>query len=72
MESPLEGWLLAQIIIQILLAILLVTILGGILAAVKRGFNEVLTGLEAIERRLAAGGGRPPAAGPAAEAPQRP
>lgn len=67
MEGPLEGWLLAQIIIQILLAILLVTILGGILAAVKRGFNEVLTGLEAIERRLAAAG-RPPAAEP----PQRP
>lgn len=38
---------------MIMLAIIAV-LLGGILMAVKTGFNEVIKGLEAVDQRLAA------------------
>ena len=43
-----------MILLLILIAVLLsanLVLLGGILYAMRKGFNEVITGLEAIARR---------------------
>jgi len=39
---------------ETVLLILIAALLGGILVAMKAGFNEVIKGLEAIDQRLAA------------------
>ena len=38
---------------EVILLAVIAVVLGGILAAIKSGFNEVIKGLEALDQRLA-------------------
>ena len=37
---------------DIVLQVMILVVLGGILAALKKGFNETIKGLESIDERL--------------------